>query len=111
MINGCVQPYSGGTTQGIPRFKCNCWMESQFKRVTKTQQSGKRAKTNKPKLLLGTWVVWQILKATVALRRFVPMKELTVWTAALSGPSLKEGGLPTSWILPTPADQTAFSTE
>lgn len=62
----------------IPRPKCSCWIGSLFKRAIKTQQSSQRAKTNKAKLLLCTWVVWQVMKAVVALRSFVPMKGLTV---------------------------------
>lgn len=67
--------------------------QAYLKELQKHGSPVKGQKTNKPKLLLCTWVVWQVWKATVALRRFVPMKGLTVQIAAPSGPDPKEGGL------------------
>lgn len=104
---GTVQLKSSLERDDIPVLKCSCWTASLFKRVTKTQESSKMAKTNKPKCLFYAWVVWQVLKATVALRRFKPNERancVNFWTV---WPQPKEG-LP---ILLTTTDQTAFKSE
>lgn len=52
--------------------------QAYLKELQKHSSPVRGQKTNKAKLLLCTWVVWQVMKAVVALRRFVPMKGLTV---------------------------------
>lgn len=77
MVQGFIP--EPGPKPASPRSKCSCWKGRRFFFV-QLQKHGspvKEGKTNTAKLLLCAWVVWQVIKAAMALRRGCPNERVS----------------------------------